>query len=916
MEQLLTTKLYIPPTRQKLVPRPRLIARLNEGLHRKLTLISAPAGFGKTTLVSEWMEFIRSAAENDSQIDNRIAWLSLDESDNDPVRFLAYFISALNRVEGIEVDLGQGALSMLQSPQPPPTDSILTSLINELTTTQDKIIFVLDDFHLIEAQSIHQAIVYLLENLPPQLHLVIATRQDPYLSLGRLRARDQVTELRAADLRFTAVEAADFLNLVMGLNLSAGDIAELERRTEGWIVGLQLAAISMREHKNRAGFIKSFTGGHRLVLDFLIEEVLSQQPESVQSFLLKTAILNRLTGSLCDALTGQGNGQAMLEALERANLFIIPLDEERRWYRYHHLFADLLRHRLHQTHSDLVPEQHRKASKWYEQNKLGDDAIEHALASGDLERAGYLIEEVAEVMWERGEHVKLMGWLDRLSEEQLSAMPQIGIFHSWILHTTGQEKAAEKSLQAVERALRSIADGVSPDELNRIGHLNTAQLKSRVSVMHAMMAFRKGDIPNIIKFSRKALESLPENDFAWRSLAAMTLGDSYGISGDINAAYKAYSEAIRISKTAGNVYSIQYTCIKLALMLEHQGKLHQAQEIHRELMTLVNGSGLSRSVMTGLLYALWGEILCHWNDIDNAIQFVSRGVELSEHENDVANLAWTHIIFVKVLFAKRELTRAKEIILKLEKIAGESLVPSWIVNRIAAWKARIWLTEGNLDAAQPWIQEGLQRVDNELQFSREVEDIVLARYLIVQGDLEDAIKLLDRLIKKAEIGNRITRLIEMLLVIALALKAQGDTDKAIATMERAISIAEPGGFIRIFVDEGEPMARLLFEALSREIAPDYVQRLLGAFPIDNPERTVPSKYQIQESELIEPLSEREIEILQLIAEGLTNAEIAAKLYLSLNTVKVHSRNIYGKLAVNNRTQAGARARALGILPST
>jgi len=508
-----------------------------------------------------------------------------------------------------------------------------------------------------------------------------------------------------------------------------------------------------------------------------------------------------------------------------------------------------------------------------------------------------------------------MGWLDRLSEEQLSAMPQIGIFHAWILHTTGQEKAAEKSLQAVERALRSIADGVSPDELNQIGHLNTAQLKSRVSVMHAMMAFRKGDIPNIIKFSRKALESLPENDFAWRSLAAMALGDSYGISGDINAANKAYSEAIRISKTAGNVYSILYAYIKLGIILEHQGKLHQAQEIHRELMTLVNASGLSRSVMTGLLYALWGEILCHWNDIDNALQFVSRGVELSEHENDVANLAWTHIIFVKVLFAKRELTRAKETILKLENIAGESLVPSWIVNRIAAWKARIWLTEGNLDAAQPWVQEGLQRVDDELQFAREVEDIVLARYLIVQGELEDAIKLLDRLIEKAETGDRITRLIEMLLVNALALKAQGDTDKAIATMERALSIAEPGGFIRIFVDEGPPMASLLYEALSRDIAPEYVRQLLAAFPVSEPEQTDPPKSQDTESGFIEPLSDREIEILQLIADGLTNQEIASRLIISSHTVKAHTRNIYGKLDAHNRTQAVAKARALGILPT-
>jgi len=431
---ILVTKLFIPATRPELVHRPSLIKRLNDGLNRKLTLISAPAGFGKTTLVSEWVDTLRLDAPEEKQIENKIAWLSLDERDEDPTRFLVYLIAALRT---IDENIAKGVLSALQSAQPPPTEMTLTTLINEIAAIPDLIMLVLDDYHLIEAQPVHEALTFLLENQPPHLHLVITTREDPPLPLARLRVRGQLTELRAADLRFTSSEAAEFLNQVMGLDLTAEDITVLETRTEGWIAGLQLAAISIRGREDAASLIKSFTGSHRLVLDYLIEEVLSQQPESVQSFLLQTAILNRLTGSLCNALTGQGNGQATLEALERANLFIIPLDEERRWYRYHHLFADLLRQKLHQTHSDLVPEQHRRASKWYEQNKLGDDAIEHALASGDLERAGYLIEEIAEVMWECGEHVKLMGWLDRLSEEQLSAMPQIGIFHAWILHTTG-----------------------------------------------------------------------------------------------------------------------------------------------------------------------------------------------------------------------------------------------------------------------------------------------------------------------------------------------------------------------------------------------------------------------------------------------------------------------------------------------
>ncbi|MEJ2285725.1 MAG: hypothetical protein P8X85_19285, partial [Desulfobacterales bacterium] len=451
---VLVTKLFVPPTRAKLVHRPGLIERLNNGLDRKLTLLSAPAGFGKTTLVSHWVENLRRISELDSQ-PSKVAWLSLDQDDNDPVRFLTYFATTLNQIEGIETELGQSALSMLQSPQSPPTETVLTSLINEIATNPEKIIFVLDDYHLIDVEPIHQALVFLLENLPSQLHLVIATRQDPHLSLGRLRARNQVTEIRAADLRFSESEAADFLNQVMGLTLSSVDIAELETRTEGWIAGLQLAALSMRGNEDRTGFIKSFTGGHRLVLDFLIEEVLGQQPESIYNFLLQTAILDRMTGSLCDELTGQENGQETLEMLDRANLFIVPLDNERCWYRYHHLFADLLRQRLHQTSPEQIPEMLIRASKWFEQNALIDEAIEYSMRAEAYERSAELIEEHVSALWQRNEHGKLQHWLDLLPIECIYSRPQLCVFHAMYLFPNGQLKAAELSLQAIEQALES-----------------------------------------------------------------------------------------------------------------------------------------------------------------------------------------------------------------------------------------------------------------------------------------------------------------------------------------------------------------------------------------------------------------------------------------------------------------------------
>ena len=522
---LLQTKLYIPPPRptSSVVPRPRLIERLNEGLLRKLTFISAPAGFGKTTLVSSWLNNLRFTnddlrldAAKESQIVNRkskivnqVAWLSLDDADNDPVRFLTYVVAAL---QTIEANIGKGTLRALQAPQPPPTEAVLTAVINDVAALPNQIILVLDDYHLIEVPLIHDALTFLLEHMPPQLHLVIATREDPPLPLARLRVRGQLTELRATDLRFTASEAAAFLNQAMGLNLSAEDIATLETRTEGWIAGLQLAAISMQGREDASRFIKLFSGSHRYVLDYLVEEVLEQQPESIQTFLLQTSVLDRLCGPLCDAVAGRleiedwrlesddqaadnlqlpispqsAQSQETLEHLEHANLFIVPLDEERRWYRYHHLFADLLRQRLHQTQPEQVSILHHRASDWFEQEGFTDEAIEYALRAGDFQRAAYLIEELAEAVWGRGEHTKLWGWLKALPADQVSARPRLCIFRAWVLFINGQQQAAELSLQAAEQALRSTSTdiiGSSPGGAGRLPDLNKVTLQGRVAAI-------------------------------------------------------------------------------------------------------------------------------------------------------------------------------------------------------------------------------------------------------------------------------------------------------------------------------------------------------------------------------------------------------------------------------------------------
>jgi LuxR family maltose regulon positive regulatory protein len=958
---ILRTKLYIPPPRPELVSRPRLVERLNAGLHRKLTLISAPAGFGKTTLVSEWVHTMgrvsppiagapgppttcpgaqdgyacgpsapsRHRLGSPGAGAGRTGWLSLDEDDNDPTRFLAYLIAALRT---IEASIGKGVLSALQSPQPPPAEAVLISLINEIAAIPGSIILVLDDHHSIESSPVDDALAFLLERLPVNMHLVIATREDPHLPLARLRAGGQLTELRGTDLRFTSSEAAEFLNRVMGLDLSAEDIAVLERRTEGWIAGLQLAAISMQGHKDVTGFIQSFTGSHRYVLDYLVQEVLEQQSERVQTFLLQTAVLDRLTGSLCDAVrfgtaetpsTAKGtanDGQATLEMLERANLFIVPLDDERRWYRYHHLFADLLRRRLTQTQPEQLPVLHGSASKWYEQNGLIDEAIEHALRAKEFERTAHLIESVADAVWARGGNIKLRRWLDGLPVELVLSKPQLCIFRAWELFASGRQDAAERFLQAAGLGYDSSTDRATETEsLQRDQPPGSSRLgvRGRAAAIQAWMAtYRRHNIPGLIQHLRQALEYLPERDLNWRSAAATTLGDVHAFRGDMLAAYQARLEALKACEAAGNTYLFMYNSAKLALNLKAQGRLLQVRELCQQQVGFANESGMSQTAVVGWLLAIWGEALAEINDLDGALDLVEKGMKLSESGGDVVMLGWSCLCLTRVLFSKGDMAGAEEIVQKMDKVARESLVPTWIMNLNAAWQSRIWLAQDKLEAAAQWVRERGLELDKAPTHVSAFEYIAFARILIAQGRWDETTKLLQRMLEAAKVGGNTTRVIEIMMLQALAFQSGGDTTRAMDALERALTLAEPEGFIRIFVDEGPPMARLLYEAVSRGIAPEYARRLLAAFPMPEPEQDGRPDTQAPESDLIEPLSERELEVLQLIAEGLTNPEIASRLFLSLHTVKAHARNIYGKLGVRNRTEAVTRARALGVLPST
>ncbi len=917
-DTLLQTKLFVPPLRPNLVSRLQLIESLNQGLHlgRKLTLISAPAGFGKTTLVSEWVQELGGL---DPPV--AIAWLSLDESDNDLARFLSYVIAALKQVIGTENTIGQGALSMLQSPQPPPAEPVLTSLLNDLTNISGRIILILDDFHLIDSSPVDEAVAFLLEYLPPQIHLVIVTRIDPNLALARLRARGQLTELRASDLRFTASEVTEFLNREMGLDLSADDIVTLESRTEGWIAGLQLAAlalrgaISLRGHQDATGFIKSFSGSHHFVLDYLIEEVLEQQPENVQQFLLKTSILNRLTGSLCDTLTGDGDGQMTLEMLDHANLFIIPLDGERRWYRYHHLFTDLLRQRLAQTRPDWAQKLHRQASKWYEGNEFAGEAIEHALLAEDFERAAELIEGLVDHVLHFGEHTKLRRWLAEIPLEVIYTKPYLCILHAGNLFISGQIEKAERYIQRAEQALE-----LSPAAGSDAGLVDADQrpdrdkmkLRGRMSTIRSYLVAYHGDEEAAIRYARQALEALPKSDFTWRSSAFDSLGTAYNAT-DVVAAYQARREAVVASKAAGNAYMILFASLRLVVTQRDLGRLEQAVEICRQQLEEANDNGLSQTALVGWLFTLWAEILAEKNELDSALRLVNKGVALTGRGNDVTLLGSGYLCLMRVLFSRGELDQAAATIQEVNDFAPKHRLSPWIMDQMAAWGARIWLAQDKLDAAAGWAEELGPDVNEELDPMHDYAYGVLARILVAQGRLDEASRLLQRLFEAAESGGRMAKMLEIMALQSLTFQAQGEGDRALDVLERALTLAEPEGFIRVFMDEGRPMARLLHRALNCGIAPEYVRRLLAGESPKESRPADPVRFRDGQSGLVEPLSEREIEVLQRIAEGLTNREIADRLYLALNTVKVHTRNIYGKLGVNNRTGAVARARDLGLL---
>lgn len=885
MTQVLTTKLSIPPLRPHVVVRSRLIERLNEGLRRKLVLISAPAGFGKTTLVSQWL------AENSRPV----AWLSLDAGENDPIRFLTYLVAALQTVAPT---FGEGVLRVLQTPQPPPAEVLLTTLLNELSTVKDPFILVLDDYHVIDAQPVAQALTFLLSHLPPPMHLVIATREDPHLPLARLRAQDQLTELRALDLRFIPSEAAEFLNQVMGLTLSVQDIATLEMRTEGWIAGLQFAALAMRGHQDMTRFITSFSGSHRFVLDYLIEEVLGQQSAGVQAFLLRTSILDRLCGSLCDAVVRDSPeiGQATLEYLERANLFIIPLDNERRWYRYHHLFADLLRQRLQQSLAsspggaeNQVNELHIRAGAWYEEHGLAIEAFHHAAAGNDVERAERLIEGRGIPRHFRGAVTTLLDWMKSRPPAVLNARPSLWVRYASLLVVSGQTTGVEEKLQAAESALQS----TELDDKAR-------DLVGQIASIRATLALTQYQIEPMLTQTSRALEYLhPDNLFS-RVNVYWAQGFAYTLLGDRVAARQAYIEAISLSQISGDSFNAILATIGLGNIQEADNQLFLAAETYRRVLQLAGEQPLQIICEAHLGLA---RVLYAWNDLEGAEQHGRQSLHLAQqYDRGVID----RFILCEIFLARLQLARGDVdgAVALLAQTSQSARQPNFMrrMPDVAAAQALTLLHQGRVAAAAHLAQA------HELPGSQ-------ARVHLARRDASAALAALSPWRQQAEAKGWADEQLKAMVLQVLALQMQGEVDQAVHLLTEVLALAEPAGFIRLFVDEGRPMARLLSQVEAPGMLPDYVKKLLAAFAVEDEKQkredisTQPSPGQ----SLFEPLSHRELEVLHLMAEGLSNQEISERLFVALDTVKGHNRKIFGKLQVQRRTEAVARARELGLL---
>lgn len=896
---ILASKLHIPVPRPHLVNRARLIARLNERLYRTLTLVSAPAGFGKTTLISAWITTCRFP----------IAWISLDEGDNAFSRFLAHFLAALTTVANRPFAIAEreeGLLGGVQGAHTLPSEWLLTTLLNEMATIPGRFILVLDDYHVIHSAAVGHMLTFLLDHAPSsQMHLVIATREDPRLPLSRLRARDQLTELRAADLRFLLAEAAEFLNESMGLDLPPEAIAALETRTEGWIAGLQLAALSMQGTTDTMRFVQAFAGSHRFVLDYLVEEVLHRQPEQVRDFLLQTAILAELSDSLCDAVTGRADGRTMLETLERGNLFLIPLDDQRHWFRYHHLFADVLLSRLMADCSSQIPDLHKRASRWYEQHALPPEAIRHALIAEDFGRAAGLIERVWADMDVRLQSGKWLEWAKALPADLVRVRPVLCAGIAWALLDSGQIEGCETYLRDAERGLEMPADAriVVDEAVFR-------SLAASIAAARSYRALALNDISAAVANSQRALELTPEDSVIPYIQALLLAGLAYYASGYLEAADDSFAKVLNRVRQNGDLQTSIGIIFVLAEIRRDRGRLREALNTCQEGLRLIDRHDASTLVGTGEIHRGLAEIYHEMGDLDTAQVHLMISRKLSEQGGLTG---WQHRLCVAESHfqaAAGDLHGAVDLLDEAERVYVRSAIPD--LRPIAARRVQLWIAQGRLSEAAAWAREQALSPEDEVRYTSEFSHLTLTRLLIAryrseQGGqaLQDVFHLLDRLLQAAEAQERMRSVIEIRVLQALAQEAQGKGEAAFISLEHALNLAQSEGYVGIFLAEGVPMRALLDEATQRGIAPHMMARLresAGASEVRTPAA----------QPLIEPLSERELEVLRLLRTDLSGPEIARQLTVSLSTVRTHTQSIYSKLGVSSRRAAVRRAEDLDL----
>lgn len=910
---LLASKLYIPPPRAALVARPRLLARLGQGLELPLTLISAPAGSGKTTLLSEW----RASPEGAGY---PLAWLALDEEDNDPRRFLTYLAAAL---EPLKPGLAGPAFSLLQSARPPQPETFLAGLIQDLEEVRDSFALVLDDYHQISTPAVHEALDFLLEHHPQAMHLVLLTRSDPPLPLARLRARNQLAEIRSADLRFTREEAGRFFQEVMGLALSPSGVEALEQRTEGWAAGLQLAGLALQgprsghesgprsghgsgprsgqEGEDPAAWIESFSGSHRYIADYLSAEVLNRQPENLRSFLLQTSILDRMTAGLCDHLTGRSDSQAVLQEIEEANLFVLPLDEERLWFRYHPLFAELLRSQLRQLAPEQLPVLHSRAAEWLEQHGYVSSAIRHALEGGDLECAAGWVERHALSRLERGDAVTVMNWIEAVAP-LIAERPWLGIYQSLGLIIKGETGLIEDRLQTAESWIAA-----------RPNEPEAEEMQAYIAAIRALLAERSKTPQRAISLARQALDRLPERQPLMRSLVTFVLGDACWSTGDLSEAMRAFRQVGRMEGVEGGYLPVLLAQSSVGMLLVELGSLHQAEDTFHSVLKMTtqpNGRLLPAAAVACLGL---GGLAYEWNELETCDRFARQALEFGQRLGNPDTLANTYLLQARLRQALGDTEQALDLLRQAETLAQGPGVTPWSGLRIDAFRVQIRLAAGQVETAMGWARERAIDPGDQIYYPSQAAYLALARILAArqQGDL--ALPLLKRLQERYETLGLRGRLIELLLVRAVLLHAQGDTAGALANLGLALDTGEPEGYLRTFLDEGEAVALLLRHAASRGIHPRYVARLLAAF--NQAALSVPGRPPESETgqPLLEPLSPRELEVLRLLERGLSNQDIAAEMVVALGTVKAHTASLYRKLGVIRRTQAVARARELGLL---